>query len=152
MLEAIKNFARITETLATAGQPGEAQIREAAEHGFQVIINLGLADQPYSLADERASVEAAGLAYFHIPIPFENPGEDHFARFLRVMDANAGKKTLLHCAANFRASAFAALYGRARLGWTREESEAVFKKVWEPNAIWSAFFAKASADLERAGG
>lgn len=95
--------------------------------------------QAYSLPDERGLVEAADMAYCHIPVPFEAPEPAHFAAFLAEMDSAPGAKVFLHCAANYRASSFAALYGVLRLGWERARAEAFLARVWNPNPVWRAF-------------
>jgi hypothetical protein len=38
------------------------------------------------------------------------------------MDASRDKKVFVHCAANYRVSSFVALYGEARLGWSRSRA------------------------------
>lgn len=139
MLNAIKAFTTVTDHLACAGQPGAEAIPALRSAGFDRVINLGLLGQPYSLADERGLVEAAGMAYRHIPVPFEAPEPVHFAAFLAEMDSAPGAKVFLHCAANYRASSFAALYGLRRLGWDRDRAEAFLVRVWNPNPIWRAF-------------
>jgi protein tyrosine phosphatase (PTP) superfamily phosphohydrolase (DUF442 family) len=139
MLEEIKNYALAFQSLATSGQPTEKQIEEIKENGFQVVINLGLLNQPYSLANEKGKVESLGMEYVHIPIAFESPEEDRFNQFVSAMDGFSGKKVFLHCAANYRASSFAYLYGMIKEKWDKERAEDYLRKVWEPNAIWRSF-------------
>ena len=61
-LDEIKNFVAVSDRLGTAGQPSEEQLREVADAGFEVVVNLGLLDPRYCLADEADSVAALGLA------------------------------------------------------------------------------------------
>jgi hypothetical protein len=42
----------------------------------------------------------------------------------------------VHCAANFRASAFMAVYGELRLGWDRARADRHARTFWEPNPTW----------------
>jgi protein tyrosine phosphatase (PTP) superfamily phosphohydrolase (DUF442 family) len=139
MIEEIKNYALVSQSLATAGQPSERQIEEIKENGFQAVINLGLLNQPYSLKNEKEKVETLGMQYVHIPIAFEIPTEDHFNQFIKAMDELEGKKVFLHCAANYRASSFAYLYGRIKEKWDKEKADGYLGKIWEPNAIWRSF-------------
>jgi protein tyrosine phosphatase (PTP) superfamily phosphohydrolase (DUF442 family) len=141
MLPSIKAFTTVTDHLSTAGQPAAEAIPALRAAGFERVINLGLLDQPYSLPDERASVAAAGMAYCHIPVPFDAPAPEHFAAFLAEMDSAPGAKVFLHCAANYRASSFAAIYGVRRLGWDRDRAESFLARVWAPNQVWRAFLA-----------
>jgi protein tyrosine phosphatase (PTP) superfamily phosphohydrolase (DUF442 family) len=139
MIEEIKNYAPVSQSMATSGQPTEKQIEEIKENGFQVVINLGLLNQPYSLENEKGKVESLGMEYVHIPIAFESPDEDRFNQFITALDESSGKKVFLHCAANYRASSFAYLYGRIRGKWDKEKADEYLRKVWEPNTIWRSF-------------
>lgn len=129
----------VTPRLTTASQPSAGAIPALRAEGFDHVINLGLSGQPYSLPDEQSLVLSHGMAYTHIPVPFESPEPAHFAAFLEAMDTTAGAKVFLHCAANYRASAFAALYGVRRLGWDRARTENHIAQVWKPNPVWRAF-------------
>ncbi len=139
MLADIKNFRALEPDLATAGQPDEAQLADVKRAGFDVVINLGLAGQPYSLPDEQSAVEKLGLAYFHLPVDFERPQAGDLERFLEIMDRCDERKVLVHCAANYRASCFTACYLHRRRGWSSVEAEASVHRVWIPNAVWRNF-------------
>jgi len=138
-LEAIKGFVGLDAGLATAGQPSEAELGEVAASGFEVVVNLGLLDPRYCLADEAGTVRSLGLEYHHVPVDFQAPSVEDFRRFSLVMEGSRGKRTLVHCAANYRASCFVALYGEAELGWSRAQADAHVARVWEPNETWLAF-------------
>ena len=132
----------VSDRLGTAGQPSEAQLRDVAGAGFDVVVNLGLLDPRYCLADEAGTVAALGLGYHHIPVDFNAPQADDLRRFFRAMDAAKGKKVFVHCAANYRVSSFVALYGEARLGWSAEQGDAHIRRIWEPNDTWARFIAE----------
>jgi protein tyrosine phosphatase (PTP) superfamily phosphohydrolase (DUF442 family) len=136
-MEDIRNFMVVGDRLATAGQPTEQQLREVASAGYRVDINLGLLDPRYCLPDEAGLAGSLGMRYHHIPVQFDAPTRADFELFATVMDANAVEKTFVHCAANYRVSAFVALYGELRLGWTRDQADAHIRKVWEPDETWS---------------
>jgi hypothetical protein len=51
----------------------------------------------------------------------------------------------VHCAANYRVSAFVSIYGELRLGWTPAEAEAHARRLWSPNEVWLAFLREARA-------
>ncbi len=138
-LSEIRNFVAVGNELATAGQPTEAQLREVAASGFDIVINLAVLDPRYSLPDEAGLVKELGLAYRHIPVDFKAPRVDDFARFEATMTEAAGRRAFVHCAANYRVSCFIALYGERHLGWSPERALAHVTRVWEPDPTWSAF-------------
>jgi len=150
-LDEIKNFVAVSDRLGTAGQPSEAQLSEVAGAGFDVVVNLGLLDPRYCLADEAGSVAALGLVYHHIPVDFNAPQPDDLRRFVDAMDASQDKKVFVHCAANYRVSSFVALYGESRLGWSPEAGDAHVRRIWEPNETWARFIADARQRLASGG-
>jgi uncharacterized protein (TIGR01244 family) len=136
----IVNFRRIDASLDTAGQPSEEELAAAARDGIEVVINLALHDDPrYSLRDEPATVKALGMRYIHLPVKFDAPTEQDLLAFFDAMDANAGKRILVHCAANKRVTAFLGLYRVIRQQWDRERAFEAMKTVWEPNENWAPF-------------
>jgi uncharacterized protein (TIGR01244 family) len=148
VLEDIYNYLKLSESIATSGQPSEAQIAEIAQAGYQLVINLALADADYSLPDEKATVESHGMEYIHLPVIWEHPTIENLESFCDVMDANQGKKIFVHCAANMRVSAFIALYRIRRLGWTPEEAFREMNRIWTPEGWWSDFIHASLADRD----
>ena len=71
-----------------------------------------------------------------------------FAAFEQAMGATAGHKTLIHCAANFRVTAFYALYAHKHLGWTAGQAEAFRARIWAGSdyPVWEAFVARKLAE------
>ena len=139
MLKEIYNYLSLTESIATAGQPTEGQIAATAENGYEVVINLGLADAEYALKDEGAMVRALGMQYIHLPVIWERPTKLDLERFFKVIKANQDNKVFIHCAANMRVSVFMALYRILRLGWSSEKAFEEVKRIWTPNDIWQMF-------------
>jgi uncharacterized protein (TIGR01244 family) len=139
MLEEIYNYLKLTDTIATSGQPSETQIGEIAKAGYQLVVNLALADAEYSLANEKATVESHGMAYIHLPVIWTHPTAENLEAFCDVMDANEGKKIFVHCAANMRVSAFMALYRIRRLGWSPEQAFQDMQRIWTPEGWWRDF-------------
>ncbi|HEY0713542.1 MAG TPA: protein tyrosine phosphatase family protein, partial [Polyangia bacterium] len=138
--EAIKNFYRVSDRLGTGGQPTEAQLTDLATAGYDVVINLGLLDPRYCLPDEAGSLAKLGIEYHHIPVIFSDPTRADFDRFVTAMDAAAGKRVFVHCALNHRVSSFIGLYGRLRLGWSREAALAHARRFWQLDPVWQGFF------------
>lgn len=138
-LQGIYNYRRLTDRLATAGQPTEAELAVIAQAGYEVVVNLALHDAEYSLPDERKTVESSGMRYVHIPVEWARPLRSDLERFFGVMDEMSDKRVFVHCAANKRVSAFIALYRILRLGWPRDAAFAEMHAVWEPDAVWTRF-------------
>jgi protein tyrosine phosphatase (PTP) superfamily phosphohydrolase (DUF442 family) len=150
-IEDIRNFVSLSERLATAGQPSEQQVQELARAGFEVVVNLGLLDPRYCLADEASLAGSLGMAYHHIPVDFTAPQFDDLKKFFNVMDRCCDKKVFIHCAANYRVSGFVALYGQATLGWSVSQADAHIRRVWEPNDTWIEFIEEVRRSLLHGG-
>lgn len=140
LLSEARNFRQVDERLLTAGQPNETQLADAARQGVTVVINLALHDDPrYSLADEAGCVSGLGMEYVHIPVRFNAPTEEDLRAFLEAMDAHKGEKVLVHCAANYRVTAFVGLYRVLCEGWTADKAFEPMRSVWEPDPVWKEF-------------
>jgi len=137
----IFNYRKVNDQLATAGQPTETQLRSAAEEGFKVVINLATETPNRSPEDEAGLVQSLGMAYHHIPVEWENPKESDFAAFEAVMEGLTGQKTLIHCMANYRVTAFYGLYAMKHLGWTEEQADAFRADIWQGSdyPVWETF-------------
>ena len=135
-LDEIKNFLAIDARIGTAGQPTEAELAEVAGAGYRAVLNLGLLNPEYCLPDEAGLAASLGMKYRHLPVNFDAPQVADFEAFAAQMDAWAGERVFVHCAANFRVSSFMALYGELRLGWSRERADRHARTFWEPNKTW----------------
>jgi len=146
----IYNYRKVDDQLSTGGQPTEEQLQAAAREGIRTIINLAPSDTRSALPDEAGAVQALGMIYNHIPVDWEYPTEQDFASFEQVMQTRAAGKTLIHCAANFRVTAFFSLYARKHLGWSDAEAASFRASVWEGSRypIWEAFIARMNARID----
>lgn len=148
-LESIRNYVQVDGQYATAGQPNEAQLKAVADAGFKSVVNLAILDPRYSLEDEAASAKALGMTYYHVPVAWDNPTQADFDAFERAMQAAGDTKTLVHCAANFRATAFYALYAMKHLGWSESRAEEFRAKVWKGSnqPVWEQFIRDTNARI-----
>lgn len=144
-IETMANFVPLGDRIATAGQPGEQELREVADAGYRAVINLGLLDPRYCLADEAGLATSLGLLYRHIPVNFDGPTLENFRDFVAAMDEWKDERVLVHCAANYRVSSFMAVYGEMRLGWTREQADRHARLLWPLNDVWTNFLADCRA-------
>ena len=150
-ITAIHNYRAIDTRLATSGQPDEEQLAAIATEGYEVIINLGLHDDPrYSLEDEPGTVQALGLEYVHIPVRFDAPTTHDLHAFFEAMERHAHRRVWVHCAANMRVTAFVGLFQVLREGDSDEHAFEPMHSVWKPNATWSAFIASQLAEARDA--
>lgn len=135
----IPNWLRIDGRLTTSGQPTEEQLVALRDLDVEYVINLALHTHERALKDEAGSVTALGMAYVHIPVEFDNPTEDDFARFCDTMKAAGDAIVHVHCIVNARVSAFLYRYRRDVLGLDERSARAVMERVWRPGGVWAAF-------------
>lgn len=141
-LSEIYNYLQHDDWLASAGQPTAEQLAEVAMAGFQAVINLGMTDSDYALPDEAGLVTSLGMDYIHIPVVWSAPNQENLQAFYRALEQLAGKKVFVHCAANFRATAFIALYRIQKLGWPPSRAWEMMRQIWEPDEVWSNFITR----------
>jgi protein tyrosine phosphatase (PTP) superfamily phosphohydrolase (DUF442 family) len=139
VLQGIYNYRRLSEEIATAGQPSEEELAAVAHAGFEVVVNLALHDAEYSLPEECRTVESLGMRYVHIPVVWERPLRSDLERFFEVMDELSDKRVFVHCAANKRVSVFMALYRQRRQGWSADTVMPDVLAIWEPDDVWRRF-------------
>jgi protein tyrosine phosphatase (PTP) superfamily phosphohydrolase (DUF442 family) len=149
-LETVRNFQVVDETLSSAGQIGYDQIPLLAEEGFDVVVNLAIADERRN-GQEGFLVAQNGLTYVHIPVDWERPELADVEMFFDVMQANEGRKVFVHCFANMRASAFVYMYRTLVEGVPDAEARATMNEVWDPDELdqWSSLIRRAQAELSR---
>ena len=146
-IEDITNHIRVSDLLASSGQPEEHQFKSIADAGYQVVINLAMPDSENAIAEEGNIVTSLEMTYVHIPVPFESPGIDHLKEFLDVMAAFTGRKVWVHCAVNYRVSACLYQYLRLTQGATDEEAGLAMLPSWRPDEVWRQFMALSSKDI-----
>ena len=93
------------------------------------------------MTDERRTVEALGMTYRNIPVRFDQPTESDLLAFFDAMDAARERQVLVHCAANYRVTAFLGLYRRLRQGWPVDRAFELMYGVWTPDKVWTDFIA-----------
>ena len=150
-IEEIYNYRKVNDRISTGGQPTEEQLRAAAAEGFTTVINLATIDPDRSLADEGGLVRSLDMTYHHIPVKWDNPQESDFAAFEAVLQTSTAEKILIHCAANFRVSAFYSLYAMKHLGWTEAQAEEFRAPIWAGSdyPIWEKFIEEMKIKIKR---
>lgn len=147
--QVIYNYLKINDRLITSGQPTEEQLQAAAAEGFTAVINLVPSENQSALKNEGAIVQALGLKYQHIPVDWAAPQASDFAAFDAALQAMTAEKVLIHCAANFRVTAFYSLYALKHLGWTAEQAGAFRAVIWQDSnyPVWDEFISRLTAEL-----
>jgi len=141
----ITNLTTLNDSLWTSGQPTRAELAELAAAGFEVVINLALPTSDNALPDEAELVQSLGMEYVHIPVVWDAPQPGDLLRFMDTMDTRLDRKILVHCALNYRASAFTALWRVLRQGGEKEKAFAVQETIWQLDdyPIWKIFVTSA---------
>ena len=127
------NFRRVSDTVTTSGVVTAEALGGLSDAGYELVVNLLPEDSEHAVEDERAIVERQGLAYAHLPVDFTAPRHSDFEAFAAVMDANPDAVTHVHCAANYRVSAFYGLYAVRKRWWTIEQAEEHIAGLWTPD-------------------
>lgn len=135
------NFRKVNDALTTSGVIGGNRLKGLAAEGYEVVINLLPDDNEHAVPEEGDIVEAQGVEYVYIPVDFAQPRADDFACFVQAMDAAQGRKTHVHCAANYRVSAFYSLYAVQKGLWTEAEAQNFVHDLWRPADFpaWTRF-------------
>lgn len=88
-----------------SAQPGPQELVDAKAAGVELVINLR--EESELTGDEAEQAREAGLEYYNVP--FQRKGalqSEALAQVEQILQANAGRKTLLHCRSGSRAGLF----------------------------------------------
>lgn len=138
-LDTIINHIKVSERIASSGQPKKHEFKEIAQAGFEVVINLAMPNSDNAIPDEGNIVTTLKMQYIHIPVPFEAPTLEHLKDFFSIMNAIKHKKVWIHCVVNHRVSAFLFLYMRFIENKSIDEANNSVLKSWKPNDVWTRF-------------
>src|SRR5437016_5951988 len=130
------NLVEISARLSTSGQPSAETLAGLKEQGYEAVIYLAPATVADAVRDEPLIVSRQGLVFVNIPIAFDSPSERDFETFAEVMKALAGRKVLVHCQVNMRASTMVFLY-RTIVG--KEDPHRAYEavsQIWAPRGPW----------------
>lgn len=145
-LSDIRNYKAYSPTFSSAGQPSREQLALLKKEGFERIAYIAFSNSRGAIADEDAIVKELGMDYVQVPVTWDAPTKADFYAFAGAMQREPGKKTLLHCQANFRASAFAFLYRVIYQDIPVAEAKADMNAIWQPNDTWRHLIFEVLAD------
>jgi protein tyrosine phosphatase (PTP) superfamily phosphohydrolase (DUF442 family) len=144
-LDGICSFLSISDSCGTAGQPTPAQFADVKAAGYEVVVNLAMPNSSNALANERELVTGQGMEYVHLPVVWENPTDADLDTFFRVMAGYQSRKVFVHCALNYRVSAFMLLHRVIVQGVSFDEAKEALNAIWEPNETWRSFISHSLA-------
>jgi protein tyrosine phosphatase (PTP) superfamily phosphohydrolase (DUF442 family) len=143
------NFRRPTSQVHTSGVINEAQLANLKAEGYIAVINLLPKKNDNAIPSEKKIVKEQGLDYHNIQVDWENPTLKDYAKFSKIMDGyheaitgrDPTQKVIVHCAANFRASAFLSLYAYKNLRWSEGQVTESINAVWNITdyPTWNTF-------------
>ena len=142
------NVVPISANLVTSGQPTAAALARLSEQGFGAVIYLAPPTVSDAVPAEADIVRKQGMEFVNIPIPFNNPTQADFQAFVAAMERLGGRKVLVHCQVNMRASSMTFLYRVIVLGVKPEQAYESVAKVWSPHGLWKDLLV---AELRKAG-
>lgn len=139
VLQEIVNFRQYSPTFASAGQPTREQFQALKNQGFERVVYIAFTNNRNAVPDEDLVVKGLDMEYMQIPVDFSNPLPSEFYAFADSMQRNQGKKTLLHCQVNARATAFSFLYRVIYEDVPVAQAKEDMNSVWQPNEVWRDF-------------
>lgn len=118
-VKGVPNFGKVTPTLFRGAQPSEKGFEALAKMGVDIVVDA----RGERAASEGKEVNRLGMKYVAIPWHCSFPHDDVFARFLKLLRENPGKKVFVHCRlGDDRTGMMVAAYRMADEGWTADEA------------------------------
>ncbi|MDM4767766.1 protein tyrosine phosphatase family protein [Pelomonas sp. SE-A7] len=136
--DAPPNLIAIDAKLVTSGQPSAEWLSTLAAQGFEAVIYLAPPTVGDAVRDEPLIAGRQGLIWANLPIRFDRPADADYEAFAALLSSLRGKKVLVHCQVNMRASTLTFLY---RVLVEKVEPQQAWEnvsKVWTPQGPWKA--------------
>ena len=146
----ILNYIKINELISTSCQPKIEEFDLIKDEGFEVVINLALCNASNAIENEDKVVTNLGMSYFHIPVDFENPKPSDLKLFINVMQSLGANKVWVHCAKNYRVSAFMYVYHKYVLKTPFENIDLSIFNIWNPDKTWQELMKISYEELYKA--
>lgn len=146
-IETITNYIKVSELIASPGQPGDDQSKEISSAGYQVVINLTMPNAENAITEEGNIVTALKMIYVQIPVSFNAPDINHLRYFLKILKVLSEHKIWIHCVLNYCVSAFLYQYWRIVLAASHDEACKVMLSSWQADEIWQRFMRIEAGDI-----
>lgn len=132
-IEQAYNYRLVSETVVTAGVLKPRLLAELGQEGIEVVINLMPDNSEYTVKGESTIVQDQGIEYWYLPVDFSAPKLEEYLQFKDKMGQVGDIKLLIHCAANYRVSAFYSRYAIESAIWSVEEANRFMLSIWDPD-------------------
>jgi tyrosine-protein phosphatase SIW14 len=114
----VLNFGEVTPTLYRGGLLKPGGLKALKKLGIEVVVDTHAND-----TGEEKEVQKLGMSYVAIPWHCPWPHDEVFAKFLKVVHENQGKKIFVHCRlGDDRTGMMVAAYRMAEQGWSADEA------------------------------
>jgi len=118
-LKGVGNFGEVTPTLFRGAQPTHHGFKTLAKSGIDIVVDT----RGNRTKSDGKEVRRLGMRYVAIPWHCPFPHDEVFARFLRLLQENPGKKVFVHCRlGDDRTGMMIAAYRIAAEGWSANEA------------------------------
>lgn len=115
----IPNFGEVTPKLFRGAQPNQKGFEALSKMGVDIVVDT----RGNRKKSEGKVVKKLGMKYVAIPWHCPFPHDDDFARFLKLLKENPGKKVFVHCRlGDDRTGMMIASYRMAVEGWSATDA------------------------------
>ena len=115
----IPNFGQVSTNLYRGAVPSTEGLQGLKKMGVDIVVDLRGGHN----TDEETTVTKLGMQYVSIPSHCPFPKDEPFARFLKVIRENPGKKVFVHCRlGDDRTGMAVASYRMAEEGWSANDA------------------------------
>lgn len=115
----IANFGQVGANLYRGAQPSRQGFETLKKTGIDIVIDL----RGGRSKDEETAVTKLGMQYVSIPLHCPFPKDKPWAKFLKVIEENPGKKVFVHCRlGDDRTGMAVASYRMAEEGWSADDA------------------------------
>jgi protein tyrosine phosphatase (PTP) superfamily phosphohydrolase (DUF442 family) len=138
------NFRKVSDSISTAGLLSEDQLKQLGDEGYEAVINLLPDKHDYAIKNEASLVKAQDIVYEYIPVDFAAPTEKDYQLFSEKMSELSNRKIMLHCAANYRVSAFYSIYAYLNHDWSATQVKEFMSSIWNvtEHPVWEEFVSR----------
>ena len=133
---AAPNVVVIAPELVTSGQPTVQALSGLSRQGFEAVIYLAPSTVSDAIKNEPELITRQGVEFIHIPIPFNAPNEAHFEELSAALQRLQGRKVLVHCQVNMRASTMVFLHRVIKEKVNPAVAWEAVTRVWLPEGPW----------------